>query len=633
MNIRIEYNPSRDPSGSIIADPAVPLHLWNRISEAVLGVEADAEILHREIHLDWTTLLSIAMEIGSLKQRYSFDIDYSSAALVELRRFREEVQAVRMLGQKRTTRICTEEIDSRLESLGFTGRRLTNEQRRDTAFLIANRNGANFSVPGAGKTTVAIAVHLLTRSPDTHLLVVAPKNAFGAWDETIDDCMDQSVVRQWRVVRLVGGASAIRETLMSAPRSMIISYDQLLRVQELIRLFLSSHPTHLVLDESHRIKAGMQSMRGDTLLRMAHLPVRRDILSGTPITHSQVDICPQFDFLWPGQRLGSTAVTSANINGVIRPLYVRTTKSELHLPPVRKEAVTIDMSPSQLALYGMMRKEVLSQRVQIESRRSLRSARRSVMNLLQASSNPILVVPKLMESAGDSVQCRDAKMDAVVQDIIAEFDSPKILRACELAREFASDNLKTVIWTSFTKNVERIAALLSDLSAVFIHGGVDSGDADDQDTREGRIRTFHNSVNGCQVLVANPAACSEGISLHKVCHRSVYVDRTYNAGHYIQSLDRIHRLGLPTDVETYVYILESRAPNVLGSVDYSVRRRLESKFDIMSRALDDPELHQLKLPEEEDVPLDYSVTVEDLVDLVDELSGGPSTTDPTSAKL
>lgn len=633
MSIRIEYNPKRDPSGSIIADPALPLHLWNRISEAVLGVEADADILHREMHLDWATVLSVAMEIGLLKQQHRFEITYNSAALVELRKFREDVQAVKSLGAKHIAEIPIGEIDSRLESMGFTGRFLTDEQRRDTAFLIAIKNGANFSVPGAGKTTVAVAVHLLTRSPDMHLMVVAPKNAFGAWDETIDDCMDPTVLRQWRMVRLVGGAGAIRETLASAPRAMIISYDQLLRVQDLIRLFLSSRPTHLVLDESHRIKAGTLSQRGDTLLRMAHLPVRRDILSGTPITHSKGDICPQLDFLWPGQRLGSTAVTSSNLNGVIRPLYVRTTKSELHLPPIHKETVSVEMSPSQLALYVMIRKEVLSQRTEIHSRRSLRSARRSVMKLLQVSSNPILVVQKLMEPFGDSSHCGDAKLDAIVQDIIADFDSPKILKVCELARQFASDNLKTVIWTSFTRNVERIAALLSDLSAVFIHGGVDSGDADDLDTREGRIRAFHDSVKGCQVLVANPAACSEGIGLHKVCHRSVYLDRTYNAGHYVQSLDRIHRLGLPTDAETHVYILESIAPDWAGSIDYSIRRRLESKFDIMSRALDDEELQQLKFPEEEDVPLDYSVTVEDMVDLIDVLSGRSSTASAASARL
>lgn len=634
MKIHIEYRVNRDPSGSIIADADVPPNLWNRIASAVLGVEPDAEILDREVHLEWTSVLSIAMDIASLRQFYHFEITYSSAALEELCRFRNEVQALSTLSTKAGQDICVAEIDSRLRDLGFSRRCLTDEQRRDTAALIALRNGANFSVPGAGKTTVAVAVHLLTRSQDTHLLIVAPKNAFSSWDEAINDCMDAAIIDQWQIVRLVGGVDNIQETLMSAPMSMIISYDQLSRVQQLVRLFLSSHPTHLILDESHRIKSGTQSQRGDTLLRLAHLPVRRDILSGTPITNSKEDIGPQLDFLWPGQRLGRTAITSENLNHIIRPLHVRTTKTELHLPPVSKRIMSVDMSPSQLALYGMMRKEVLAQRVQVQNRRSLRAARRAVMRLLQVSSNPLLVVRKMMNSIGDARNFGDPALDSIVQDIISDVDSPKVLKACELARQFAADGFKTVIWTSFTKNVERIAELLSDIGAVFIHGGIDSGDVDDQNTREGRIRWFHDGQGGCQVLVANPAACSEGISLHRVCHRAVYVDRTYNAGHYVQSLDRIHRLGLPKHVNTHIYILESTAPRVLGSIDYSVRRRLQVKFDVMSRVLDDAELRELQLHDEEDqVPLDYSVTVEDLFDLIDELSGRSSASGVASAGL
>lgn len=594
---------------------------------AVLGVQPEAEILRRELHLEWSELLAVTSDIRLLRQQYGFDISYNSAALERLYKFREEFQSVEALRTSPRTSVDTTNIDSRLFDTGFSRRSLTEEQRRDTGFLIALRNGANFSVPGAGKTTVTIAVHLLTRNANTHLLIVAPKNAFSAWDETISDCMDQSVVDHWQIARLVGGSDRIDQILASSPRAMMISYDQLSRVQGAIRLFLNSHSTHLVLDESHRIKAGERSQRGDTVLRLAHLAVRRDILTGTPITNSAEDISPQLDFLWPGQRLGSTAVASANLTEAIRPLYVRTTKTELQLPPISRRPIGIDMAPGQLALYGMIRDELLSQRADIRNRKDLRTARTSVMRLLQVSSNPILVARKMIESIGDSSHFRDPILDAVVHDIISDYDSPKVLKACELARQFATGGLKTVIWTSFTKNVERIAELLSELGAVFIHGGVDSGDVNDRSTREGRIRMFIDSVDGCQVLVANPAACAEGISLHRVCHHAVYVDRTYNAGHYLQSVDRIHRLGLPADAETYIYILESIAPSMVGSIDYSVRRRLESKIDIMAEALDDPELHKLKLDQEEDVPLDYSVTVEDMFDLIDELTGRSSDAD------
>ena len=77
-----------------------------------------------------------------------------------------------------------------------------------------------------------------------------------------------------------------------------------------------------------------------------------------------------------------------------------------------------------------------------------------------------------------------------------------------------------LIWSCFVRNVELIAFRLKDLGAEFIHGGVDAGDETELDTREGKIKRFHTDKN-CMVLVANPAACSEGISLHKVCQNAI----------------------------------------------------------------------------------------------------------------
>src|SRR5262249_16991443 len=150
-------------------------------------------------------------------------------------------------------------------------------------------------------------------------------------------------------------------------------------------------------------------------------------------------------------------------------------------------------------------------------------------------------------------------------------DSVKLQRACVLARELAAEGNRSVIWTSFTQNVERLAVMLSDLGATYIHGGVPTGSSDDPETRQGRIAAFHSPLGDCMVLIANPAACSEGISLHKVCHHAIYVDRTYNAAHYLQSVDRIHRLGLPPETLTHIHVLESVAPNITGAIDFSVR--------------------------------------------------------------
>ena len=88
------------------------------------------------------------------------------------------------------------------------------------------------------------------------------------------------------------------------------------------------------------------------------------------------------------------------------------------------------------------------------------------------------------------------------------------------------------------------------------------------------------------VMVANPAAAAEGISLHTVCHHAIYLDRNFNAAQYLQSEDRIHRIGLAPDQDTVIEIVEC-----VGTVDETVRQRLEFKVGQMAAVLEDSSLH------------------------------------------
>jgi hypothetical protein len=123
-------------------------------------------------------------------------------------------------------------------------------------------------------------------------------------------------------------------------------------------------------------------------------------------------------------------------------------------------------------------------------------------------------------------------------------------------------------------------------------------------------------------LIANPAAAGEGISLHTVCHNAIYADRSYVSTHYLQSIDRIHRLGLEPGQKTDIFIYRSKAPPEIGSIDLSVSRRLTEKIRNMQILLNDPDLHEIALDEEEaDDPIDYDVNLQDIVDLIAELEG------------
>lgn len=459
------------------------------------------------------------------------------------------------------------EIKAHLESIGFK-RSLTINQLNNLTKISHLPGAATFSVPGAGKTTEALAFFFVNATDIDRLLVVAPKNAFSAWDEQLDACMGENY---GKFVRLRGGEAAIQIALRTNPRFMLITYDQLSRVKNTIVPLLSSGNIYMFLDESHRIKGGKQIKRADAILEMAHLPKRKLIMSGTPMPQSPKDMVSQFSFLYP-----TKDVTDTTVIDLIQPIFVRTTKGQLGIPKLDHRVVQVPMTQLQREIYKTLKSEVRCQLNPVlsdSSRYELRRIGKCVMKVMEFVSNPSLLSNDM-----------DYAFDRRVGALLLESDGPKIDYVCRRARQLAAEGKKVLIWSSFVQNVELIALRLSDLGAEFIHGGVDAGDESDFDTREGKIKRFHTD-DTCKVLVANPAACSEGISLHKVCQYAIYLDRSFNAAHYMQSEDRIHRLGLSPDAKPQIEFVECE-----DSIDQVVRTRLELKVKTMAQALEDSSL-------------------------------------------
>lgn len=459
------------------------------------------------------------------------------------------------------------EIKAHLESIEFK-RSLTINQLNNLKKISHLPGAATFSVPGAGKTTEALAFFFVNATDIDRLLVVAPKNAFSAWDEQLDACMGENY---GKFVRLRGGEAAIQIALRTNPRFMLITYDQLSRVKNTIVPLLSSGNIYMFLDESHRIKGGKQIKRADAILEMAHLPKRKLIMSGTPMPQSPKDMVSQFSFLYP-----TKDVTDTTVIDLIQPIFVRTTKGQLGIPKLDHRVVQVPMTQLQREIYKTLKSEVRRQLNPVlsdSSRYELRRIGKCVMKVMEFVSNPSLLSNDM-----------DYAFDRRVGALLLESDGPKIDYVCRRARQLAAEGKKVLIWSSFVQNVELIALRLSDLGAEFIHGGVDAGDESDFDTREGKIKRFHTD-DTCKVLVANPAACSEGISLHKVCQYAIYLDCSFNAAHYMQSEDRIHRLGLSPDAKPQIEFVECE-----DSIDQVVRTRLELKVKTMAQALEDSSL-------------------------------------------
>ena len=620
--IRVEFDRNRLIGKFIKGENNEFSPIWERLRTRFI-LYPDSVITEAYIETPWPNVLDVIREFGNkqVQQSLNFRFIPTDSAIDKLKSFIQQVNETRLSRNNVPIVLSDDEVVEKLLGLGFKpDRPLRPFQIRDIQHLISLSNGANFSVPGAGKTTVTFAVHLLTKNKDQHLFVVGPKAAFPAWKGIVTECLVESPPDN------VGEAFTILDSdesetdrlLRSGATRFIISYDLLIRQQATIANYMARQPVHLVLDESHRMKAGLASQRGAFLINISSLPIRRDILTGTPMPQSAQDLASQLRFLWPGSGLDLQIQKGVAPRAVLGQRYVRTTKNELGLPPTHRFYYNVDMKPGQLALYSVIRVETLRQLTKIINSQGQSpdylSARKSIMRLLQLSVNPTLALQGIIKD--------DFGIDSgIVDKVIEEGVSAKMKAVCTHARELAKAGKKTVIWTIFTGTILDLEVLLADLNPVSLYGAIPAGDSLDINTREGRIRRFHEDPF-CMTMIANPAAAGEGISLHTVCHEAIYLDRSYVSTHYLQSIDRIHRLGLLPDIETNIHIYRTKAPPMVGSIDLSVSRRLSIKIRNLQALLNDPDLHEIALDEENaDDPIDYDVDLQDLVDLVEELEG------------
>src|SRR5579872_3823126 len=133
------------------------------------------------ISLPWWNFLALRPEL--LKIFSNYDLKPGSGLLVT------EIAAGLLKHSRRATdgyvvakdapAIAESDLFSRLGEIGFE-RTLSPEQIRNVCKIAALPAAATFSVPGAGKTTEALAYFFYRARSDERLLVVAPKNAFAA---------------------------------------------------------------------------------------------------------------------------------------------------------------------------------------------------------------------------------------------------------------------------------------------------------------------------------------------------------------------------------------------------------------------------------------------------------------------
>jgi SNF2 family DNA or RNA helicase len=563
-------------------------------------------------------LLSGRQWLGEHCRRYGVGIEFDELVRALLRTAQHESTFLRKLqdgepgpGFPQAKRTSEPDARTRLT------RELRDFQERDLKKLLDLPNGANFSVPGAGKTTVCYALYEAERLRGrvAQLLVVAPISAFESWETEAVICFDPAPI----VRRFDGAVPWDAEVVL-------VNYQKLREpyVERLAEWALRT-PTHIVLDEAHRMKRGHQGEWGRACLQLAHVAARRDLLTGTPAPQSPRDFVALLEYLWPGQGISLMPPTALHaepppgamelVNKVLDPLYVRTTKRELGLRDPELRVERLSLGPIQSQIYDALRNRYAGMFDLSKDDRLLFAQMGEVsMYLLEAASNPTLLSRNKGERRPSALRYPSLSIPAGsrLSDLVESYSEfelpPKLQRLVALVDENAILGRKTLVWSNFVGNLLAIELLLANYNPALVYGGIPSIDGDAPEgvrTREREMRRFRREPE-CMVLLANPAAMAEGVSLHDVCHDAMYVDRTFNAGQYLQSLDRIHRLGLPPETETRITFFISD-----GTIDERVNERVALKASRLSQMLNDEDLVTMALPDEED----YGMPMEDVADL------------------
>jgi SNF2 family DNA or RNA helicase len=598
--------------------------------------------------------IAVLQELEGILSKFGIQQNRSKSTADEFSSYNREIKQFEIFSEKARS-IRNNEFDKYPELIQdfdkfqsvvrseLKGRTLYKLQLLSSFHLAFAQNACNFAVPGAGKTSIVYGAYAYLKSlPDNHsrhvdkLMVIGPLSSFAPWENEYIDCFGRSTTFQ----RLSGDVNISRkekvEHLYSAnPAEVTLVYHGgVLPLQKEITDFLKKNKTMIVVDEAHRIK-NHEGVWGTSVTEVSKEAVARVILTGTPIPNGYQDIFNLYKFIYPFKYKEILQFHYQNLEDLTRnaspdservqqlknnisPFFIRIKKDDLKLPPIKEVVIKIPMDNKQREIYDFIENKYVD-----EFRKNPSADVKDILNraklirLRQASTNPSLLSKTLKDSLQNGEEKWDTDPNYKFLEYSEEFidDSDffnKILKYAELQTpskfiailDLIKENIfpkngKVIIWTIFIQNAKELQQYLENngISTKLLIGEIPQAD------REITISKFNDPNNSeFPVIIANPFSVAESISLHKGCHNAIYLERDYNASNFIQSKDRIHRVGLPTNTETNYYYVVSE-----NSIDEIINYRIQLKVERMEQIIND------------DIPLFSIINDNDETDLIKDL--------------
>lgn len=538
------------------------------------------------------------------KAKLPYNLSDTSQALLEKviavgGRFKKLLESGRMLKDSEYNQT---DFAKHLDFLtGNIPRKLKEHQLKASYHLWLVGNGANFSVPGAGKTTVVLCVYerLRLEGKVNTLFVVGPPACFGPWKDEFKAVLGREA--DYNI--LAGGNKPHRKSEYykrdNTSELYLTTFQTLLNDQQEVATFLTHKKIRamLVIDEAHYIKQ-VNGNWANAVLNIAKHSKYRCVLTGTPIPKSYTDLYNLFDFLWPDNNpikandKAKLRIMEENENyeaaseifePTVGPLFYRVRKKELGLEEqVFNAPEIIVMNPYERKIYDAITKKIRSYATAdyLKNIDLVERLRRGRMIRLRQCMSYANLLSTAIENYNEDLIADDSDLRYCIYHYNENEVPGKISRLLQLVTKFQKRGEKVVIWAHFIGTIKLIEKHLrqSGFRSKKIIGEtpIERTAIAEEETREKVRNEFVDPKSGLDILLANPAACAESISLHKTCFNAMYYDLSYNCAQFLQSLDRIHRVGGSENQKAYYYFLQYE-----NTIDADILTNLEGKAQRM----------------------------------------------------
>lgn len=493
------------------------------------------------------------------------------------------------------------------------------QQMWDSFFITKMKKSANFSVPGAGKTSIVYGafayLNRLEERQVNKIVMVGPLNSFKAWKDEFKKCFGTKKNAKVLNIQDFSSKQQIHSLRLNSElyNLILINYEKLQSLQEVLNEIIDDK-TMLVFDEVHKIKA-VTGVRATAAKGICHNNKYTVILTGTPLPNSYVDLYNPLHLLFPDEydaffSYSPTVLKNADtkkaiqINRNIYPFFCRTTKKQLEVPAPNEDIrIVSSMTPEEKNLFSLIHHQYSHHPLTLYIR------------LLQASTNPHLLLNHLSQEDvyqffdSEASDDEEEKIDIHNKGLVID-DSPvrepefikslnmtsKFWQGIKLVQQLVSEGKQVIVWGIFTQTLEKIVKELTkrEIKTHLIYG------ATPLQQREKMVDLFKNKE--FPVLVTNPHTLAESVSLHETCHDAVYFEYSFNLTHMLQSRDRIHRVGLPQEQYTqYYYLFLSNPDSLEDSIDEKTYNRLKDKEKKMLATIEGQKLAPILFDSKEDL--------------------------------